>query len=155
LRTPTAEYLPAYELGIAEVNKTGGVKGRQVQMIVEDSAATPQAGIATMRKLAQVDGVAAIVSQFTNVITAQIPLAEQLQMPVVGIVEAPNVVNNAAFVFAHGSRVSKTDELFSAYWKKHASSGFGRGSATTRPGRPSYRRCARMRRPPVPSSSRR
>lgn len=115
----TAEYLPAYELGIAEVNSRGGIKGREVKMQVEDTAGTPQAGVASMRKLSQVDGVAGIVSQFTNVITAQIPLAEQLQMPVVGVLEAPNVVNNAAYVFAHGSRTAKTDEIFARYWQKH------------------------------------
>lgn len=72
-----------------------------------------------MRKLAQVDGAAAMLTIFTNVVTAQIPLAEELQMPTVGIVEAPNVVNNAKFVFAHGSRTAKVDVLFRDYWQKH------------------------------------
>ena len=40
-------------------------------------------------------------------------------MPTVGIVEAPNVVNNAKFMFAHGSRTAKVDVLFKDYWQKH------------------------------------
>jgi branched-chain amino acid transport system substrate-binding protein len=114
-----AEYLPAFQLGADAVNAGGGIRGRKVQLLIEDSQGTPQGGIAGMRKLTQVDGVVGMLTIFTNVVTAQIPLAEQLQMPTVGIVEAPNVVNNAAFVFAHGARTAKADALFREYWKAH------------------------------------
>lgn len=114
-----AEYLPAFELGVADVNAAGGVKGRKLQLVVEDSQATPQAGIAGMRKLVQVDGVTVMLSLFTNVVTAQIPLAEQLQMPTVTVVEAAGVVDKAAYTFSHGTRVSKIDPLFRDYWKAH------------------------------------
>ena len=110
-----AEFLPAFQLGIDAVNEAGGVKGRPLQLLVEDSQASPQAGIAAMRKLAQVDGVKAMLTIFTNVVTAQIPLADQLQMPTVGIVEAPGIVYKSSYVFAHGVRTSKVDPLLSAF----------------------------------------
>src|SRR5579872_1851228 len=74
-------YLKGIEVAVEEINNGGGVNGHPLLLAVEDSQGTPQAGIAAMRKLVQVDGVQAIVTIFTNVVTAQIPLAEQVKVP--------------------------------------------------------------------------
>ena len=71
----TAEYIPAAQLAVDDVNRHGGVHGRPVQLDVEDTQATPQGGIAALRKLVEVDGVQAVMTIYTNVATAQIPLA--------------------------------------------------------------------------------
>jgi branched-chain amino acid transport system substrate-binding protein len=113
-----AEYMPAFQLGVEVVNKAGGVNGRPLQLLVEDSQASPAGGIAAMRKLVEVDGVQGVMTSFSSVVTAQIPLAEQLQVPVVAVIETPGIVNKAAFVFAHGTRIASIQPLLGQYWKK-------------------------------------
>jgi branched-chain amino acid transport system substrate-binding protein len=114
-----AEYVPAAEIAVAAINQAGGVKGHPLQLLVEDSQATPQGGIAAMRKLVQVDGVQAILTLFTNVVTAQIPLADQLQIPTLSLVEAPGVLGKAEYSFAHATRSIMVTPLIREYWKQH------------------------------------
>ena len=115
-----AEYLSlAFKVVGGCHQRTGGGKGRPLLLLVEDSQATPQAGIAAFRKLAQVDGVKVMLTLFTNVVTAQIPLAAQLQMPTVAVVETPAVNASAEWVFAHGTRTDFINPLLGAYWKNH------------------------------------
>jgi branched-chain amino acid transport system substrate-binding protein len=114
-----ADFLPAFQMSVDALNAAGGVKGRPLRLLVEDSQATPQGGIAAFRKLVQVDGVKVMLTLFTNVVAAQIPLAAQLQMPTVAVVETPVVNANAEWVFGHGTRTDLINPLLSAYWKKN------------------------------------
>jgi branched-chain amino acid transport system substrate-binding protein len=112
-----AEYLPAAELGIADVNRHGGVKGHPLQLITEDTQSSPQGGVAAMRKLAQVDGVQAIMTIYTNVVTAQIPLAEQLKVPILAPVQAPGLMTNAQYGFAHAVGFADVQGVITEYWR--------------------------------------
>lgn len=73
--------LPAIELAVADVNEKGGVKGHPLQHDPEDTAGTPAGGVESFRKLTQVDGVQAVMTIYTNVVEAQIPLADRLHVP--------------------------------------------------------------------------
>jgi ABC-type branched-subunit amino acid transport system substrate-binding protein len=114
----SAAYTPAIEVAIAHINKTGGVGGHQLVMALEDSQSTPQGGVAAMRKLAQVDGVQAIITIYTNVVTAQIPLADQLKVPFLCPAQAPDLMNKGQFSFAHAETVTSTVALYRDVWRK-------------------------------------
>jgi branched-chain amino acid transport system substrate-binding protein len=113
------EFLKGAELAVADVNKAGGVKGHPLQLVVEDSAGTPQGGITAMRKLAQVDGVQAMMTIFTNVVTAQIPLADQLKIPTISTVESPGLFAKSTYSFSHAPTWATTLPQMTAYWKAH------------------------------------
>jgi branched-chain amino acid transport system substrate-binding protein len=115
----SVEYITAYELAVQHVNERGGIKGRPVQLLVEDSKANPADGIAAMRKLVQVDGVEGIITFLTNVVTAQLPLADQLHVPTIAGIETSGIVDNSQYMFACGVRIAKAEPLFVDYWKKH------------------------------------
>jgi len=115
----SGEFVFAYQLAVQHVNEAGGINGRQVQLLVEDSKANPADGIAAMRKLVQVDGVEGILTIFTNVVTAQIPLADQLKIPSIAAIEATGVVNNAQYTFACGVRQDSTDAMMVQNWKQN------------------------------------
>ncbi len=95
------------------------MKGHPLQLVVEDSAGTPQGGITAMRKLVQVDGVQALISFFTNVVTAQIPLADQLKVPTLSTVESPELFAKSEFSFSHAPTWATTLPQMAAYWKAH------------------------------------
>ena len=118
LASLTAEYVPALELAVADTNLHGGVKGHPLQLVVEDSQGTPQGGIAALRKLAEVDGVQAAVSIYTNVVTAQIPLADELKVPIIGPVEGVGVMSAGQYSFAHAVTFPDIAPHFLNYWRK-------------------------------------
>jgi branched-chain amino acid transport system substrate-binding protein len=107
------------ELGVADANAAGGVNGRPLKLVVEDSKGNPEGAVTAMRKVVQVDGVPIILTIFTNVVSAQMPLADQLKVPILSPVEAPGLVKNSQWAFAYSSPANKTLPLVFDYWKDH------------------------------------
>jgi branched-chain amino acid transport system substrate-binding protein len=107
------------KLAVDEINKAGGVKGHPLQLIVEDSLGTAPGGVAAMRKLVQVDGVPAILTSYTNVANAQIPLADELHVTTLSNVQTPDLFLHAKYSFSHAATWPQTVPLMTAYWKAH------------------------------------
>lgn len=107
------------ELAIDDVNRTGGVGGHPLALDVADSQGTPEGGVAAMRKLVEVDGVQCILTLFTNVVTAEMPLGDQLRVPTLSPVESPDLVSRSQYSFAHSQTISEEGPLLTAFWKRH------------------------------------
>jgi branched-chain amino acid transport system substrate-binding protein len=112
------QVLPSIEIAADDLNKAGGIKGRQVKLVVEDTKSTPEGGVAAMRKVVDVDKVPVIITIFTNVVTAQIPLAEQSKVPLISPVEAPGVVSGTQWAFAYAPTFDHDLPLLVEHWKK-------------------------------------
>ena len=117
LATFTAEVLGGGQLAVEDINRRGGINGHPLQLVVEDSAGTPQGGITAMRKLVQVDGVQAVITILTNVVTAQIPLAEQFKIPTLSIIETPGLLDKGTYSFAHAPTWGIIVPLIAKHWK--------------------------------------
>ncbi|SFU21808.1 ABC transporter substrate-binding protein [Mesorhizobium sp. YR577] len=64
-------------LAVDELNAGGGVEGRQLRLLAEDSQSLARNGIDGYRKLVDVDGARIIVTGWTAVVVGVVPLAEQ------------------------------------------------------------------------------
>ncbi len=121
LTGPLAVNTPAVLLGgqlaVADINRSGGVKGRPLALAVEDTQGTPQGGVTAMRKLVQVDGVQAIITIFTNIVTAQMPLGDQLKVPSISTIETPGLVGKSQYSFAHSQTMLIEGPLLQEFWK--------------------------------------
>jgi branched-chain amino acid transport system substrate-binding protein len=113
------ELLEGAKLAVAEINAAGGVKGHPILLVIEDTAGTPQGGVAAFRKVVQVDAVQAIMNIYTNVVTAQIPLADELKIPALSTVESPGLFAKSEYSFSHAPTWGITLPLMTAYWKAH------------------------------------
>jgi len=113
----SAAVLAGADIAVADINKAGGINGHPVALAIEDSQGTPQGGISAMRKLVDVDGVQAILTIFTNVVTAQMPLADQLKIPMLSTVETSGLVSKSQYSFAHSQAIAQEAPLLQAYWK--------------------------------------
>ncbi len=56
---------------------------------------------------------------FTNVVTAQIPLADQLKVPTISTVESPGLFAHSEYSFSHAPTWGTTMPQMLAYWKAH------------------------------------
>jgi branched-chain amino acid transport system substrate-binding protein len=115
--------LAGAEIAVADINRAGGVKGHPLQLVTEDTQGSPQGGVAAMRKLVQVDGVQGLLTIFTNVVTAQMPLADQLKVPFICPIETPGLVGKSQYGFAHSQTMATEGPLLQSFWK---TSGFKR-----------------------------
>jgi branched-chain amino acid transport system substrate-binding protein len=116
LATFTAEVIKGGEVALDELNASG-VNGRKLQLLVEDTAGTPQGGVTAMRKLVEVDGVHAVISILTNVVTAQIPLAEQFKIPTISQIETPGLLDKTTYCFAHAPTWGLIVPMIAKDWK--------------------------------------
>ena len=65
---------------VSRVNAEGGILGRQIELISEDTQTSPEAAVRAARKLIDVDGVAAIMGTWaSSVTTAVAPLCWESQ----------------------------------------------------------------------------
>ena len=69
--------LEGSQLALEEINAAGGITGRKLELITEDSQALARNGIDGFRKLVDVDGVPIIITGWTTVSVAIAPLATQ------------------------------------------------------------------------------
>jgi branched-chain amino acid transport system substrate-binding protein len=65
------------DLAVAEVNQKGGVLGRKLRAVVEDSQGRAESAIDAATKLVKVDGAVAVVGEYSSGVT--IPLGQYLQ----------------------------------------------------------------------------
>ena len=62
------------ELAVADINKAGGLMGRQVQIVHKDHRGNPARGVANIKKLAELDNLIAVVGGIhTPVAIAELP----------------------------------------------------------------------------------
>jgi branched-chain amino acid transport system substrate-binding protein len=65
------------DLAVEEVNKSGGVNGRMLEVIYEDHKGEPSTGISTLQKMITKDKVNTVFLTMTGVAMAQLPIGDQ------------------------------------------------------------------------------
>ena len=69
--------IKAIKMAQEEINNAGGINGKKLNVIIEDSKGEPQGGVAAFNKLVDVDKVPAIIGSSSPVIAATLPIAEK------------------------------------------------------------------------------
>lgn len=64
--------LKAMQAVIEEVNKAGGVMGRQINAVIEDDQTNPEAAVRAARKLIEVDKVCVIMGTWASAVTSAV-----------------------------------------------------------------------------------
>ena len=62
----------AAQLAAEEVNATGGIKGRKIEIIIEDDQSNPEAAVRAARKLIDVDKVISICGTYASSVTSAV-----------------------------------------------------------------------------------
>lgn len=93
-----------------QINKAGGVLGKQIQLIVEDNKSNPTEAVATAEKLIVRDKVPVIMGAWSSTLTlAVMPKLEEYQVPIVVETSSSGKITTAGnpYVF----RISPTSEM--------------------------------------------
>lgn len=90
---PGKEMKSAVELATDEINAQGGVLGRRIEVIYEDSRGTPEQGTAAMDRLVTQEHVVAVSGEFhPSAFLAEMEVAHRQGIPIVGADVWANVI---------------------------------------------------------------
>lgn len=65
------------QLAIEEINSSGGIKGKKLEIIFEDSKLEPKEGVAIANRLVDIEKVNALIVNGTTIVNAVMPITEQ------------------------------------------------------------------------------
>ncbi len=100
----------AYTMAEEDINKTGGIKGRPLKILIEDQQGQPQLAIASTEKLITRDKVIAIVGGYASATAfAMAPVAERAQTPyIIDVASADQLTRqNMKWIFRLGTASSQ------------------------------------------------
>lgn len=89
------------ELAVEELNAKGGIKGRHIEVVYEDSKAVPKDAVSAVRKLISADKVPAIIGDIVSATTLAVaPIVEKEKVVLMGIsCSAPPISQAGEYVF--------------------------------------------------------
>ncbi len=101
------------EMVVADINTKGGILGRKIELVLKDSAGSPEKTVSFAKQLIEEEQVSAIVGPTTSGETMQIKeLCEKAQMPLLSCAAAEGIVEPvASFVFKTPQKDNYVTEL--------------------------------------------
>jgi branched-chain amino acid transport system substrate-binding protein len=95
-----------YQMAIDEINAHGGIDGRKLKLVAEDSATTPEGGTLAARKLIQQDKVDFIMSSAASTSTlAAVPVTIGLKKPLISTVSSDPTLLDAKSKYVYRGAV--------------------------------------------------
>ena len=109
-------------LAVEEINKTGGIKGKKIELILEDDAGNPKNSVNTFQKLANLDKVPLILGPTTSGCSmATAPIAEKAKVVQLSILAGiPELSSAGDYIF----RIYPSSELGARYVAEQAARRF-------------------------------
>lgn len=99
-------------IAIEEINASGGILGRQVELLRRDDESNPSKGLLAARELVQREDVAVLFGGLdTPVSLAIVPVANQMRFPFMGVWAAGTPITRNGAEENYVFRVSAVDEL--------------------------------------------
>src|SRR5215813_6947969 len=93
-----------------EINKAGGVLGKQIQLIIEDNKSNPTEAVSTVEKLIQKDKVPVLIGAWSSTLTlAVMPKLDEYQVPMIVETSSSGKITTSGnpYIF----RISPTSEM--------------------------------------------
>ena len=91
----------AAKLAVEKINKSGGINGRQVELVAYDDNLKPQEAVSIAQKLTTKDGVVAAVSgSYSHTTRAAAPIFENAKIPMIAAYALhPDITKGGDYVF--------------------------------------------------------
>lgn len=108
------------EMAVAEVNKAGGINGRQVELITEDEKDSPAASVNAVQKLINVNKVIAMVGPMTSggMMAAGKTAEEAKVVEITPTATTPKLSGFGAYIYRGCSRIDTQAKVLTDYVAK-------------------------------------
>lgn len=87
-----------FQLAAEEINAKGGIKGKKIQYIIEDSKCNPKDALTAVQKLVNVDGVKFVAGAVcSSEVLAAIPVTEEAKVVFMGQGSSPDITGKGKY----------------------------------------------------------
>jgi branched-chain amino acid transport system substrate-binding protein len=108
-------------LAIDEVNRSGGVLGRPLALVVDDVENDPLIGVAALQALVQRDRIVAVFTgTFSTVILAQLDFIHERQIPLISPLGSVTIITRNGRVPNYAFRTAMSDEYANEFMVRYA-----------------------------------
>ena len=110
------------QMAVDEINKAGGVNGRQLQVRILDDESNATTAVNAVRQLLDRHPIAIVGSSLTQTSLAMVPLAQQAQIPLISLASSAQVIEPVAerkWIFKMPITDTHVAALIQGYLKKH------------------------------------
>jgi branched-chain amino acid transport system substrate-binding protein len=73
------------ELAEKEINEKGGIHGKELKILFEDSRSDPKEGVSALNKLISVNRVQVVIIEFSGLVLAAAPIAEEKKLVLLNV----------------------------------------------------------------------
>lgn len=102
------------DLATKEINADGGVLGKKIELIYEDTKGLPATGVTVINKLINIDNVDLLIGDvISSVILAVAPIAEKNKIPLMGFGESVEISNAGDYIFRNWNSAASDIEITS------------------------------------------
>jgi branched-chain amino acid transport system substrate-binding protein len=105
----------AFLLAAENINASGGISGRKIEIVLGDNMGDPKTGINVMQKLKSVDGINLFYVDITGVAYACAPVADQLKVVMFAGSAHPSIADMSPWVFRVFTSGDQETEVLSNY----------------------------------------
>ena len=105
----------ALQLSTEEINEKGGINGKSVKLIIEDSAGDPKTGVSAFKKLMAIEKPKIVVTTVSSIALALAPFAIENKVVLFAEVSHPKVSGISPYVFRHSKTALQDAELLAGY----------------------------------------
>ncbi len=92
--------LKAIQLGVDEINSTGGIKGQRLEIVAEDDQCLPKLGTEAMQRLASAEKVPLVLGAYcSSVCMAMAPVAEANKVVMVNVCNTDKLREAGDYIF--------------------------------------------------------
>ena len=116
-------FVEAMKVAVDDVNKSGGVDGRQIELLVEDSQASNTVAINALNKILQSNPVAVFGPALGTQILAMMPITEREKVPLIAGPSTRRVTQQGAKYYF---RNSTHDAIDKETWTRYLVSDLGK-----------------------------
>jgi branched-chain amino acid transport system substrate-binding protein len=103
------------DLAVEEVNASGGINGRRLEIVYEDSKSDPRTGVSAFNKLHMIDRVPLVFGSLTGVILAILPEVDRNNVVMINTSAISPLINERAENFLFNLVVNgETEAMFMA-----------------------------------------
>jgi len=87
------------QLAVDEINSKGGIIGKDIELVIDDSQTQPTAAVNAMNRLVNVENISFVLTTLTSVCNALIPIAEKNQIILFANATLPGLTDKGDFIF--------------------------------------------------------
>ena len=94
------------ELAVEDINKSGGIDGKKLDVVIEDSKTDNRSGVDATNKLLSIDKVPAIITVLTGVTKSIIPITERRKVILFTLALSPGLTDEGKYVFRNITNIT-------------------------------------------------